>query len=52
MAAQVVVERDLRWESHLFHNLELREAPLVRYQVDNLGFQNWESLLVQNMELR
>ena len=31
----------IHWESHLVHNLELREAPLVRYQVDNLSVQNW-----------
>ena len=25
---------DIHWESRLVQNLELREAPLVRYQVD------------------
>ena len=29
-------------------NMELREAHMVRYQVDNLRVQNWESLLLRN----
>ena len=32
-------------------NMELREAPLVIFQVENLRVQYWESLLVHNMEL-
>ena len=33
------------------HNLELREAPLVRYQVDNLREQNLESLVLRHDHL-
>ena len=45
-------ERDIHWEIHLMHNMELREDPLVICQVDNLRVNYWESLLVQNLELR
>ena len=41
---QVVLVRDLHWESHLVQNLDLREAPLVRCQGGGL--------LVMKMELR
>ena len=29
-------DRDIHWEIHLMHNMELREDPLVICQVDNL----------------
>ena len=45
-------ERDIHWDIHLMHNMEPREDPLVICQVDNLRVNYWESLLVQNLELR
>ena len=51
MADQVGAARDLQWEIHLVQNMELREDPMVRYKVDNLSVQPWESLLVQNLKL-
>ena len=38
---------DCHWESHLVQNIDLREAPLVRYQVENLRVQNYESLVLR-----
>ena len=52
MASKVGVVRDIHWESQLVHNMDLMEAPMVIWKVDNLRFQNWESLLFQNLELR
>ena len=40
--SEVVLGRDIHWEIHLGHNMELRKAPLARCGV----------LLVQNMEMR
>ena len=42
---------DIYWESHLVHNIELKEAPLVRYQVENLMVKNWEILLLRYVPL-
>ena len=33
MFAQTVVVRDIQWEIHLGKNMELREAPMIRYGV-------------------
>ena len=47
MAYQMVVVMDIYWESHLVQNMELREDPLLRYQVDNFRVQ----LFVKKMKL-
>ena len=52
MDSQVVVLRGIHWESQLVKNLDLRESPMVRFQVENLRVRHWESLLVENLELR
>ena len=52
MDSQVGVVMDLQWESHLVHNLDLREAPLVICKVENLRVQHGKSLLVQKLDLR
>ena len=46
MDTQVGVLRDIHWKSHLVHNLKLREAPLVRYQVNNLRVLHGKNILV------
>ena len=43
--------RDFHWESHLVQNMDLGEALMVICQVENLRVQNWESILVNNLEL-
>ena len=49
MDAKMGVVRDIHWESHLVHNLELREVLLMIRLVENLRDHHWESLLVKNM---
>ena len=52
MDAQMEVVRYLHWESHLVKNMDLREAPLVIFQVEKLGVQHSEILFVQKLYLR
>ena len=42
---------DLHWESHFVQIMELRYAPMMMYQVENLRMQNWESLLMRYVPL-
>ena len=38
---------NIHWESHLVHNIYLREVPLVIYQVENLRLNNRESMVLR-----
>ena len=42
----------IQWESHLVQDMDLRETPLLRLQVDNFRVHHREIILVQKLELR
>ena len=44
--------RDIHWEIHLVHYMDLREDTLVIFQVENLRVKYSESILVKNLEVR
>ena len=48
MAYQMVAVMDIYWESHLVQNMDLREDPMLRCQVDKFRVH----FFVKNMELR
>ena len=42
---------DIHRQSHLVHNLEVIEAPLVIHQMENFRVQRWESLVLRYVRL-